>query len=208
MAQQPHTPRLSVANALTGTLRRMHAVQRYSSLPVVRSENVAEHSWQIAALCSLIAEDLWLEGKRVDIGKLLTRAIFHDVSEALSGDIIRSYKHSSQEMLTACGNADADNMISLQAEIGGRAGRVMSKAWAEAKGKDLEGEIVALADLLCVVAYCVEEHALGNRKIDHVLRGAYEGPLVVYHTHWYLAQYVNDLFPNRKWNDPYRLVEV
>jgi 5'-deoxynucleotidase len=198
---------LDLNAALTGTLRRMHSVQRYSSVPVIRSENVAEHSWQMVMICYLIGHDLINQGVKLDMGKLLSRAAVHDVSETLSGDIIRSYKHSSESMEEACHHADIINMRKFVAEIDpdvhSRPGKMLEMNWRRAKDDDLEGQIVKLADLLCVVSYCVAENALGNRAINFVLKGMYEDDLHPWHNHELLGVYVDKLFPTRNWFDPY-----
>lgn len=198
--------------ALTGTLTRMHRVQRYSSIPVLRPENVAEHSWQIAMICYLIATDLdhdpatMAPGRNpINMGKLLTRAITHDVSEALSGDIIRSYKHSSTKMRDACHDADLINMAKLRDEIGEMTGQALLTDWSNAKASDLEGDIVMLADLLCVVSYCIDERALGNVRIDHIAQAMYEESLTTWHEHKWLGRYVDRLYPLRRWDDIYML---
>lgn len=196
-----------MTSVLSGTLRRMHNVQRYSSIPVVRTENVAEHSWQITMICYLIGHDLQAHGITVMMESLLSKALTHDVSEALSGDIIRSYKHSSEQMIIACHAADRLNMLDLCCELDGEGTDSLMQDWINAKDSSLEGHIVKLADLLCVVSYCMEEHALGNSKIDFVLRELYTTTLSGYHTHTYLAPYVDPLFPNREWRDPYELTK-
>lgn len=142
----------------------------------------------------------------LNFGSLLGRAISHDVSEALSGDIIRSYKHSSPKLKDACDEADEINMERLVKELGrGAATDTLWGHWRTAKKSvnfKLEGEIVAFCDLLCVISYCVEEHALGNTRILFILKRMYEETLSEWHDHPWLGKYVNDLFPNRKWDDP------
>jgi putative hydrolase of HD superfamily len=48
-----------------------------------RAEGVAEHSWRVALLGLLLAEEL----APVDLGRLLALALVHDLGEALSGDV-------------------------------------------------------------------------------------------------------------------------
>lgn len=196
---------INLPNILTGTLRRMHYVQRYSSVPVLNPENVAEHSWQIAMISYMLSMDInhnW-QPATVDIEEVLVKAIVHDVSEALSGDIIRSYKHSSPAMRAACQEADRLNMAKLMDEVGREAGFQLTADWANAKDDSLEGEIVALADLLCVVSYCVNERTLGSRACDFILKELYTETLCHWHQHKYLGVYVDQLFPRKMWHDPY-----
>lgn len=204
----------NIGAALTGTLTRMHRVQRYSSVPVLRPENVAEHSWQIAMISYLIGTDLNQDPKLIRSGQmirfeiLLPRAITHDVSETLSGDIIRSYKHSSTAMREACHDADLINMAKLRDEIGLPTGQALFVDWSNAKASDLEGDIVMLADLLCVVAYCIDERSLGNTRIDTIAQDMYEQSLTTWHGHKWLGRYVDKLYPNKRWDDIYMMEGV
>lgn len=203
---------LDINAALFGTIRRMHAVQRYSSLPVLRPENVAEHSWQVAMLSYMIGLDVRERehGWTVNMELLLSKAICHDLSEVLSGDIIRSFKHSSPEVSSAINRADEINMRKLLIELSGDPAWQNSRwsdvwiAWANAKGTSRESGIVALADMLCVVSYCQEEHALGNRKLDHILKAVYEGALAPMRRDMlWTRPYIDGVFPNALWHDPY-----
>lgn len=200
-----------INEVLNGKLQRMHHVQRYSSIPVLFPENVAAHTGQICMLAYLIAEDMNAQSMSastestsvVDVGGVLSKAVTHDLmSEVMSGDIIRSYKHSGSAIKQACQEADEVNVKILSKEIGGAAGRCAYFDWAAAKDGSLEGRIVALCDLLCVVAYCVQEHKAGNTLIDGVMRGMHEAIQPFLYTP--LGQYVNDVFPNNRWDDPYR----
>lgn len=194
---------LDIREALTGTLRRMHYVQRYSSIPTVKPENVAEHSWQVAMLGYLMAVDTNMRHKEVsvDTGQVVLKAIVHDVTEAMSGDIIRSFKHGSQAMKNACEEQDFNNIVLLEERLGIRD---LVTRFCNAKSEDLEGTIVALADMLTVVSYCVSEHRLGNRQADFVLQELYEKELVRWHNHPKLGWYVTTIFPTGNYTDAYK----
>lgn len=196
---------LDINEALNGTLRRMHHVRRYSSVPAIHPENVAEHSWQVAMLCYLIGRDLEVRGITVIWGDLLQKAILHDVSETMSGDIIRSYKHGSHEIRKATQDADYENMVKVTEKLGFEdvAGGMLDQ-WLTSKNSMLEGQIVALADLLCVVSYCAAEKRLGNDEVDFIMKGMYEESLYMWHDHWPLGQYVDAIFPNKRYEDAYR----
>ena len=207
---------LDIKEALFGTLRRMHHVRRYSSIPLIHPENVAEHSWQITMLGYLIGLDLQDRGITIAMEMLLRRLLMHDLSEALSGDIIRSFKHSNPKLLKEINDADHANTYGLTRTLMppnptrlamGRMDNDGADAvfmdWSAAKDGLLEGQIVALADMLCVVSKCKEERAMGNTAVNYVLRSMYEEVLRGYRTHEYLKRYVIAIFPNDRWDDPY-----
>jgi len=191
---------MDLFSILTGPVSRMAHVTRYSSFAVLRQETVAEHSWWVSFITLLLAEDLETRGFSVDREILLRRAIVHDLSECISGDIIRSYKYSSPEMLEATKAADTENMLAVVGKMG-RAGQNIYLAWANAKSSDLEGDIIRFADMAAVVFYTREEYLLGNRPIARVLRDMYERWFCNFHEHPELGQYMDRMFPNRVFKD-------
>ena len=70
---------LDIDQLLTGSIHRMSHVNRYSSVPVNRKENVAEHSWFVAFYAYMIGKDLEAHQHEVDFGELLSRALVHDL---------------------------------------------------------------------------------------------------------------------------------
>jgi 5'-deoxynucleotidase len=193
---------LKIKEALFGRLRGMHHVNRYSSVPLIHPENVAEHSWQVAMLSYLIGLDLRRRGYTIVMGMLLGRAITHDVEEgAGTGDIIRSFKYRSEEIKSAVEMGGRLLMGDLMNELG-QESLEFYEDWTNAKDGLLEGHIVALADMLCVVSKCVSEYRMGNRQVNYILRAMYEENLYTWHQHEILGRYVNEVFPNCRWSDP------
>lgn len=62
-------------------------VSRWTIVPMVKNENVAEHSFRVAAISECIAERLIDAGVKVDMLEVLRLALHHDIDEVLSGDI-------------------------------------------------------------------------------------------------------------------------
>ena len=53
-----------------------------------RQESVADHSWQLAVMALLVAEEF----PKVDINKVVKMCLIHDFGEAITGDIPSFYK--------------------------------------------------------------------------------------------------------------------
>lgn len=194
---------MNLFDALTGKVSRMAHVTRYSSVAVIRRENVAEHSWWVAFISLIIGTDLNENGHGVDLEKLLTRALLHDLSECVSGDIIRTFKYSTPEIAAAIKAADEVSMQGLAAELG-RVGDQIVDHWRNAKDSSLQGDIVSFADMADVVFYCRDEASTGNVGIKPVVQTMYEKWFCKFHNHPYLSQYINQLFPNGFWDDAFR----
>lgn len=196
---------MNLFEIMTGKLSRMSYVNRYSSFPVNRRENVAEHSWWVAFISLAIAMDLNEQGVEVGVETVLRGAILHDISEVMSGDVIRSYKHTNPEIVRAMQDADFINTNDmLDGPEYQPVGEEMMSDWSSAKHKGLEGQIVAFADMAAVALYCREEDRSGNRAIREVLQEAYEKWFSRYHDHPVLGHYIDQMFPTHQFADMLR----
>lgn len=197
---------MNLFEIMTSPVSRMSYVTRYSSFPAIRRENVAEHSWWVTFISLLIAYDINYNHQYEEVNTLgvLERAILHDLSECISGDIIRSYKHTNPDIKQAMDTADAVNMgvLTLNWSSGVR-GRTM-ESWDTAKDNTLEGTIVRFADMVAVVFYIREEYRSGNRAITGVLKEMYETWFHEFHTHGVLGRYADQMFPSGRWGSALR----
>lgn len=158
--------RLSVRSLLRGSIKRLAHVYRYSSLPVIRRESVAEHTAFISIFALCIAKDLQSRGFKVDEGLLLKSALLHDIDESLSGDFLRCVKYGVPGLKGLLDEASVKFVRSIEDQLGVQ----LLKDWAGAKNEaTLEGWIVSIADLMGVVSYLEEELALGNRHVAYLL---------------------------------------
>jgi 5'-deoxynucleotidase YfbR-like HD superfamily hydrolase len=149
-----------IRELLQGRMRRVVHTRRFSGHPLLRQETVAEHSYLTAHYALCIAISCVREGSRdIDYGKLLSRAIMHDVDEAVSGDLLRPIKYSSPEFRAMWEKISKDAMYGLCREMDMPE---LYPIWEHAKDDSLEGEILALADLISVHGYLQEEIAMGN----------------------------------------------
>ena len=152
---------------LTGTARLVAHVSRFAGTPTHRRESVAEHSYMTAQYALFIGWHCQQIGGAVDMAKLLSRALVHDLDEAVMVDLPRPIKYANpllREQWTAmCHTAVKDIERAL--------GVPFFQAWLEAKDDSLEGNILALADLISVTSYVIEELRFGNTFMQPVLSG-------------------------------------
>ncbi len=156
----------AIREVLYGEFRRVSYVYRYSALPVLNRENVAEHSWWTAIIAVTIATEI---GQPDLVGEVAVRGILHDIEEIGTGDLVREAKYFDEKMredFRRVEEAFADRLFNKL----GRTGRLLQGFWTHAKADDLPGQIVALADILCVIAYVRHERSMGNTRLDRVER--------------------------------------
>ncbi len=151
---------MNIKQILTGKPTRLRYIKRFSICPRVHEESVAEHSYYVAFIAMMIAEDLGKKGYPIDIGKLLCRALVHDIDEVFSGDFIRMFKHDNSIINSAI-DATSSKLTEKFFESY-PAGDRLFKYWQESKGDDIEGQILAYSDFLSVVSYIWQELNAGN----------------------------------------------
>ena len=157
-----------IQEILYGELRRASHVWRYSAQPMIQRENVAEHSFWTALISVTIAYEI---GHEYLAGEVALRSILHDIEETMTGDLVRSMKYFDQDTRDAIAKVEKVFALMLFDKLGG-SGTIMSQIWEGAKDDSLAGQIVALADLLCVLAYCAQEIDFGNshKSVSDIVR--------------------------------------
>ena len=130
-------------------------------------ESVADHSYSTSTLAMLLADVEVENGRRVDVERVLRLALLHDVAEALTFDISKSYL----EYLGRKGEA-------IKREVEQAAWRHIIKSIQNASirknyaklesefnaGETLESAIVHAADSLDILFQVVEYHRRGYPK--------------------------------------------
>ena len=76
---------------------RLKTVTRHSWLSSGRQESVAEHSWRMALMACLMADEF----PGLDIAKTVRMCLFHDLGEAFTGDIPVFEKNAAHEVREA-----------------------------------------------------------------------------------------------------------
>lgn len=158
---------LDIKNLLLGSIQHLAHVNRYTSYPVSRRENVAEHTCFVSLYCLLIGEDLECNVS-IDINwrKLLKSALLHDLDEALTGDFLRSVKYGTPGLKKALDTASVRVVEGMESELNLTG---ILDTWKSAKDDSLEGSILAIADFLAVASYVVNEIWTGNRHLYYIL---------------------------------------
>lgn len=152
---------MSLFNFLIHTPLRMAQVRRYATLPVQREENILEHSYVVALISYLIAKDCG-----ADSGKAVQKALFHDMEEAVTGDICRDFKYLDTDFRNSLRKVEPNVMFSIADRLPyASLFESVLKEWEDSKDESLEGLIVEAADSLAVFVYLYEEYRKGNKML-------------------------------------------
>lgn len=157
-------------------LSRMKYINRWGLMRNVRSENLCEHSLETA----LIAHGLAVIGnkrlgKNYDPDRAATLAIFHDVTEIITGDLPTPVKYHSPEIRKAYGEVEqlaADRLSSMLPDD------MREEYSAILRDHDLDpvyAPLVKAADKISAVIKCMDEKNSGNSeflKAEETLKAA------------------------------------
>ncbi|MEP1385877.1 MAG: 5'-deoxynucleotidase [Paraglaciecola sp.] len=177
-------------------LSRMKLINRWPLMRNVRTENVQEHSLQVAMVAHALAliRNKYFEGD-LDPNQVATIALFHDVSEVITGDLPTPVKYSNPII------RDEYKKIEKLAEQ-----KLINMAPDEFRDDYAQlidhhnhsndiGFIVKAADVICAYLKTLEELSAGNgefelakKRLDKMLT-AYHSPEVDYFMKAYIPSF-------------------
>jgi 5'-deoxynucleotidase len=155
-------------------LSRMRLIRRWGLMHNIYTENIQEHSLQVAMIahCLAVVGNQWF-GRSVNPDRVALLAIYHEVSEVITGDLATPIKYfnpkinSAYKELESIANEKLLSMLPSQMRDTYRALLFPGDADREAE------TLVKAADRLCAWLKCVEELKAGNREFEKAERSVY-----------------------------------
>jgi putative hydrolase of HD superfamily len=152
------------------TLKRvMRAGWSLAGVNRARTESVADHSYGTALLSLLISKQLMNDKEEIDLGKVASMALFHDIPEALTSDIPQTELQLGREMLSAGKREAEKDAISVIADIAKDFKDWLENLWVEQQDQSsLESRIVSSADVLDMLIHVLtlEESGVSPSILD------------------------------------------
>lgn len=142
-------------------LFRMRYIARWALMRNTRTENVEEHSYEVAVLAhalAVIGQQVY--GKEVNPDRVATVALFHDAPEIITGDLPTPIKYFNPAIKSAYDQVEAVAQDKLMAMLP----EELTGAYEPlVRGEDAQvGGYVKAADKLAAWLKCLEERKAGN----------------------------------------------
>ena len=148
---------------------RMPLIKRWSLMFCVKSENIAEHSHQVAIVSHLLAviKNKKFNGQ-VNADKIATIALYHEASETRYGDIVNPTKYANKEIAREFKKiellAEQECLAALPEEFQ----EIFSDIIVQDNVNDEYKAIVKAADIIVAYIKALDEINHQNPEFDHV----------------------------------------
>lgn len=149
---------------------RMKYITRWGLMRNSRSENIAEHSLEVAIITHLLCE---LRNRRfggnVDVAKAVLTAVYHDVPEIITGDLPTPVKYYDPEIKSAYKKVEVAAKEKLLSSIP----EDLRDGYVTLFDEESDPEtaaIVKAADKLSALIKCIEERRSGNSDFSEAER--------------------------------------
>ena len=157
--------------AASGDIRRMSYTDRYTTVPILIRENVAEHSYWVSLFSMMIHRhlDSMTGSENGMLASILSFALIHDTVECASGDLVRTFKYMTPELKAAVDIAEDKIKDKLPLSIQDLF--EIPAVYLPSDGNmEYVKSVVKLADFMSLFTYMNREVLRGNQEIHPFVR--------------------------------------
>lgn len=151
-------------------LSRMKNIRRWALMRNTRSENICEHSHEVAVVAHALALMTNRHyGGDVDVNRCVLLAVYHDVPEILTGDMptpVKYYNPAIREAYRQVEESACNKLLEMLPEDL----REEYSALLLSEDASPEWRIVKAADKISALIKCIEELSQGNREFASARR--------------------------------------
>lgn len=143
-------------------LMRMKNIKRWGLMRNTESENIKEHSLDVAYIAhalAAIAKNVY--GKNVDVKNTVMIALYHDVTEVITGDLATPIKYFNPEIKSAYKDIERISAKKIKDMV---PCEIQSEYRCLETGTEYEELLVKAADKISAYFKCVEELKSGNNE--------------------------------------------
>lgn len=148
-------------------LSRLRWIKRWGLKRNAYEENVMEHSWEVSVIAHTLAliKNRYFNGA-VDANAIATAALYHDVTEVITGDLPTPIKYHSEKITTAYKQIEQQAEQELIALLPDELQEDFSVLIQHEKMPEGHEEIIKAADKISAYLKCQAELKAGNREFE------------------------------------------
>ncbi|MFB5172040.1 5'-deoxynucleotidase [Erwinia amylovora] len=146
-------------------LSRLKLINRWPLMRNVRTENVSEHSLQVAMVAHALAliKNVKFSGS-LNAERIALMALYHDASEVLTGDLPTPVKYYNAQIAHEYKKIEKIAQNKLIEMLPDELRSAYAPLIDEHQHSEAETAIVKQADALCAYLKCLEELSAGNNE--------------------------------------------
>ncbi|MCM1544182.1 MAG: 5'-deoxynucleotidase [Ruminococcus sp.] len=150
---------------------RMKYINRWALMRNTQSENISEHSNDVAVIAHAIAVLKNLRfGGNVNAERAALLGLYHDMPEIITGDMPTPVKYHSEKLHEEFLQVENQACGSLLAMLPDDMRTYYESCFFKAEEDEYLWKIVKAADKISALIKCIEEQNAGNREFDSALR--------------------------------------
>ena len=146
-------------------LSRLRWIKRWGLKRNEHDENIMEHSWEVAVIAHTLAliKNRYFNG-RVDANAIATAALYHDITEVITGDLPTPIKYHSKEINNAYKQIEQQAEQELLALLPDNLKTDFESLIQHDKIPEEHLEIIKAADKISAYLKCQAELKAGNAE--------------------------------------------
>ena len=149
---------------------RMKYINRWALMKNTRSENLSEHSLEVAAIAHAIAvmKNLRFGGK-LNAERAAVLGLYHDMPEIITGDMPTPVKYHSKTLRNAFREVETEACSRLLSMLPEDMKESFSPYFFKTQEDEYLWKIVKAADKISALFKCIEEEKSGNHEFSSAL---------------------------------------
>jgi 5'-deoxynucleotidase len=158
---------LTVTSSFYAYLSRLRWIKRWGLKRNAHVENVMEHSWEVAVIAHTLAliKNRYYGGN-VDANAIATAALYHDITEVITGDLPTPIKYHSREINTAYKEIEKRAEKELLALLPSELQADFQALIHHDKMPEEHVQIIKAADKISAYLKCQAELKAGNTEFE------------------------------------------
>ncbi len=157
--------------SFSALLARMKFINRWGLMRQLRNENLSEHSAETAQLAHMLGIIAVIEFNRKSVRPelLATTALYHDISEILTGDMPTPVKYQNSQLKAQYKKLEKDSVVRLCSLLPDNLSRYIEPIALQEVLSEYEKRLLKAADKLSALIKCIEENSGGNTDFKSAL---------------------------------------